>query len=291
MPFCDLTMGARVERAERDLVASATAAVRRRVPDVFLAEIGGGVAAFTEPGSPLNKVVGLGFVPLDVAAWREIEAEHDRRGAPLQVELSTLASPEIGKLLTTRGHDLAGVENVSGRVLQRAASPPVGDVRIATCPAAALDRWIDAAVAGFATPDTQGLASHEHHDRAVLERVMRDFAAARGVVTFLAHRGGELAGSGSMRIDGTIAQLCGASTLPAHRRRGVQSALLSHRLAVAADAGCELCVVTTQPGSKSQQNVHRQGFELLYSRMIFVRPAVAERVSNVAPTPRAEPRP
>jgi hypothetical protein len=29
--------------------------------------------------------------------------------------------------------------------------------------------------------------------------------------------------------------------------------------------------VTTEPGSKSQQNVQRQGFELLYSRAVLVR--------------------
>ncbi|HRI11203.1 MAG TPA: hypothetical protein PKW35_25470, partial [Nannocystaceae bacterium] len=63
--------------------------------------------------------------------------------------------------------------------------------------------------------------------------------------------------------------------LPAHRRRGVQSALLTHRLAAAAAAGCELAVVTTQPGSKSQENVQRLGFALLYARAIFVGPAPA----------------
>ena len=50
------------------------------------------------------------------------------------------------------------------------------------------------------------------------------------------------------------------------RRQGVQTALLSTRLADAAAAGCDIAVVTTAPGSKSQQNVHRQGFQLLYTR-------------------------
>ena len=30
-------------------------------------------------------------------------------------------------------------------------------------------------------------------------------------------------------------------------------------------------MVTTQPGSKSQQNVQRQGFELVYARAVLVR--------------------
>ncbi len=68
-----------------------------------------------------------------------------------------------------------------------------------------------------------------------------------------------------------MAQLCGAATLPAHRRRGVQGALLAARLAEAREAGCDVAVVTTQPGSKSQENVQRQGFDLLYTRAILVR--------------------
>jgi GNAT superfamily N-acetyltransferase len=68
-----------------------------------------------------------------------------------------------------------------------------------------------------------------------------------------------------------VAQLTGAATAPAHRRRGVQTALLSARLADAADAGCDIAVLTTQPGSKSQQNAQRRGFDLLYTRAILVK--------------------
>jgi ribosomal protein S18 acetylase RimI-like enzyme len=68
-----------------------------------------------------------------------------------------------------------------------------------------------------------------------------------------------------------VAQLTGAATAPTHRRRGVQSALLAARLADAAAAGCDLAVVTTQPASRSQQNVQRRGFDLLYTRAVLVK--------------------
>jgi hypothetical protein len=51
----------------------------------------------------------------------------------------------------------------------------------------------------------------------------------------------------------------------------VQTALLSARLADAAVAGCDVAVITTQPGSKSQQNAQRQGFDLLYTRAVLVK--------------------
>jgi GNAT superfamily N-acetyltransferase len=74
-----------------------------------------------------------------------------------------------------------------------------------------------------------------------------------------------------MRIDGSLAQLAGAGTIPKARGRGVQKALLYRRLADARRAGCTLAVVTTAPGTRSQENVMRRGFELLYTRAILIR--------------------
>jgi ribosomal protein S18 acetylase RimI-like enzyme len=269
--FCDQTLAARIEAAEVDLLSAATLHVRHRVRDAFAARIGGGLAACTEAGSPLNKVAGLGFAAIDEAAWSGIEAEHDRRELPLQVELSTLGDPAVATFLCERGHRLVGVENVLGRALlptDFASAAPSG---IAIEPCTDLPLWLSVMVTGFATPDTQGVVSHEEFDRAVLERVIGDFAAAEGVLLYLARCGGAPAGAGAMRVHGGVAQLCGAATLPAFRRRGVQTALLQQRLAVASERGAELCVMTTQPGSKSMQNACRQGFSLFYSRNVLVR--------------------
>lgn len=65
--------------------------------------------------------------------------------------------------------------------------------------------------------------------------------------------------------------MCGAATLPVFRRRGIQTALLERRLVDARAAKCKLTVVTTQPGSKSQANSQRRGFQLLYTRAILIR--------------------
>ena len=51
----------------------------------------------------------------------------------------------------------------------------------------------------------------------------------------------------------------------------MQGTLLAERLRIAGEAGCDVAVVTTQPGSKSQENVQKKGFELLYTRAILVR--------------------
>ena len=57
-----------------------------------------------------------------------------------------------------------------------------------------------------------------------------------------------------MRIANRVAQLTGAAALAAHRRHGVP---------------VRTAVATTQPGSKSQQQVQRQGFDLLFIRAVL----------------------
>jgi ribosomal protein S18 acetylase RimI-like enzyme len=126
-------------------------------------------------------------------------------------------------------------------------------------------------VDGVEHPDAQGVPTHEEFTREVIVNAIRDLVAAAGVVRYLALGDGVPAGGASFRMAEGIAQLTGAATAPAHRRRGIQTALLSTRLADAAAAGCDIAVVTTQPGSKSQQNVQRRGFDLLYTRAVLVR--------------------
>ena len=104
----------------------------------------------------------------------------------------------------------------------------------------------------------------------VLSLRERDFVAA-GARTYLALLDGVVAGGGGLRITDGVAHLVGAAAAPEHRRRGVQSALLTKRLADAAGAGCDIAAVTTAPGSKSQQNVQRQDFHLLYTRAVLVK--------------------
>jgi ribosomal protein S18 acetylase RimI-like enzyme len=134
-------------------------------------------------------------------------------------------------------------------------------------------QWLDVAITGFLSPDQQGVQAEPLPPRESLEEALRGFSETLGFRRYFARIGQQVAGVATVRFDGGLAQLCGAATLPAFRRRGVQTALLRRRLADAYEAGCELALLTTQPGSKSQENGHRQGFELLYSRALLVKPA------------------
>lgn len=278
--FAGIEIAARIERAEAGLIADGAAAARRRDPSlgVFCEELGGGVAAWVGAGSPLCKVAGLGFARVPDAAlwqrdWERVEAAFAARDAAVRVELSTLGDPQIARTLTRRGYTLLGFENVLALALgpQHDAPALAPGIEVARCAPEALDAWLEVVVDGFAVPDGAGVASDESFPREVLEQAMVDLCASPAFVRCLATRDGVTAGGAGMRLSGGIAQFCGAATLPAHRRRGVQGALLAVRLAQAREAGCDLAVVTTQPGSTSQQNVQRLGFELLYARAVLVR--------------------
>ena len=107
-------------------------------------------------------------------------------------------------------------------------------------------------VEGFAHPDGSPQPS-ESFDDETLKQVFHDFAASAGFSRYLARVHGADAGGAGLRLSDSVAQFCGASTLPAFRRRGVQSALFRSRLADARAAGCDVGVVTTQPGWKQPQ--------------------------------------
>ncbi|BBZ32113.1 GNAT family N-acetyltransferase [Mycolicibacterium confluentis] len=269
--FCGIDLARRIEAAEADLIVAATEAAAVRGARGLVLPLAGGYAVSAEDGSPMNKVVGLGFdgVP-DDKALTDVEAAFAAFGAPVQVELSNLADPDVGAALTARGYRLVGFEDVLGRDLTAPTPAPASGITVRKADADELDAWVDAIVDGFAHPDGEGVLSHEEFPHDVLERAERDFEAA-GAVAYIAECSGAVVGAGSVRFTSGVAQLTGAATRPSHRRRGVQAAMLATRLADAAATGCDLAVVTTAPGSTSQKNVQRSGFHLLYTRAVLVR--------------------
>jgi GNAT superfamily N-acetyltransferase len=276
--FCDVAVAERIERAEAQWVAECSDAARARRGDTvgFARTLAGGIASFAEADSPFDKVAGLGFAGVPGAdALDEVERAFAELGTPVQVELCHLANPEVGAFLTERGYRLESYENVLGRRLDDAVDEVSADVR--PCRDDELEAWLSAVADASLVTDTEGLPSHEDFSRETLVTVLRDMA---GVRRYLAERDGEFAGGASFRVTDGIAQFAGAATVPAHRRRGVQTALLRARLAAARAAGCDLAIVTTQPGSKSQQNAQRQGFDLLYARAILVKGTSATRSSG-----------
>jgi GNAT superfamily N-acetyltransferase len=270
--FADRILAARIDRAEGRLCADFAGARRAEVhPSVM--PVCGGLAVYAGPASPVNKLIGLGFdAPLELAALAAVEDRWRERGEPVRIELSVLADAGAGPALSDRGYRLHGFENVLARRLDAATMPPP-DPGIETLDNADPRVWADIAVTAFLQLDGTGSVADDALSREQMERELLDYAGVPGVLRYLAMIDGQAVGEGAMRIDreSGLAQLAGAGTLPAFRGRGVQKALLQRRLADALGAGCDLAVVTTAPGTRSQENVMRRDFVLLYARAILTR--------------------
>ena len=279
--YATASLAARIERAECTMLTELTqaAAARRGADAIIAAPIGGGIAAFTGPGSPANKLAGLGFAAApSVEELANIEAAFAAQGAPLQVEFASLGDASVPRTLTARGYELIGFENVLGLPLgaDYLREPDLAGLAVDRVTADDIETWMEVVATGFLNPDTyDGPPSHETIDREAMAAIFGDTMRVRSFERFLARRGGVIAGGASLRLDEGVAQLAGAATLPAHRRQGVQTALLRFRLHEAAKRGCDIAVVTTQPGSKSTENVQRFGFAILYVRAILVKAPAA----------------
>lgn len=251
--FVDVTLAKRIDQAEAGFGRTIAASV----PGAKSIDVDGGISAFVRPGSPINKIVGVGFDgPVDLAAAEAIWDE------PVRLEVATLASPAFVASLV--GYRMIGFEYILLRHLRdlppRTHECVLGDEQV----------WQDTLVDGFSVEDGTG-AVVDHFAREAIDQVMTDFRRAAGFRRYVCMLDGVAAGAATLRIDRGIAFLAGAATLPPYRRRGVQGALLAARLHDAREAGCELAMITTAPGSRSQANAMKSGFELAYARAVLQR--------------------
>lgn len=276
--FADSKLAARIDRAEARMCAGFAEAMHAKDPTskAIVLPVAGGQAIFAAPRSPLNKVIGLCIgQTLDDSELERVEEEWKERNEPVRVEISALAVPEAVVMLSERGYRLHGFENESGKLIGR---PTVGGtifadgITVSKVSGEEEEKaWIDVVVTAFCHMDGSGSVADDIPPRQILEDIFRDFAVIPRLCRYLARLHGKPVGAASMRIDEGLAQISGAGTLPEARGRGVQKALLQQRLNDAVAAGCDLAVVTTAPGSRSQENVMRRGFELLYTRAVMIK--------------------
>lgn len=271
MTFGSIALARRIDLA----AASMLRAIERATPGTLaLHELGdGAIGAIAPGGSPFQKVIGWGWgdAAAQDAALEALEQAATRAETSVPVELSVLADAGRAAALEARGYRIAGFENVLGLGLDGTTSAAAGATHVSRVAPSEEDAFLDTMLDAFATPDDEGVPSHEDFPREMVARAMRTMARPPAHRRYLARLDGAIAGAGSLWIGDGIAQLSGAATLPTFRRRGVQTALLAARLRDARDAGCELATITTQPGSRSQRNAEQRGFSLLTTRVIFVR--------------------
>jgi GNAT superfamily N-acetyltransferase len=168
------------------------------------------------------------------------------RGASVNLEHSPLADLIVAQHYRTRGYGPIEFSNTLFLSLAGHRDPPAenGTLEIRRIRPEETDLWTRIVCQGFAeqvpiTPDLLKTASCFGHSELA--------------ICFLALIDGVSAGGANLCIHGGVAAVNGASALPEFRGRGIHSALLRARLALAASQGCDLALTNTAPGSGSQR--------------------------------------
>jgi GNAT superfamily N-acetyltransferase len=265
--FADVALARRIEQAEaRGGVESVTAfQVLDPAGPAALEMVGGGCAAFLGAGSPLTHAIGLGMSgPVEERDFERLEDFYRRRGSPAVVDVCPLADPSFADLVSSRGYRPVEYNNVLARPIaanELAPDPPPGwEFRLAKVEEAEI--WAGTLIRGFFSRD------QVHRGELEVGATMFRMSSAS---PWMALRNEEPAACGVLMVHGMVAVLAGDSTLPSFRGRGTHAALIRARLAQAAARGCDLATASTLPGSVSQRNYERCGFQVVYTRIIMAR--------------------
>lgn len=220
-------------------------------PDAI--EVGGGTClrAPYAPGSPmLNRVVGLGTDgPVDPDGLDEALAAMG--DTSFYVAVSPSADPELDRLLAGRG-----LEQGWGWMLfeREAGLAPTAETALAIVEVTdeLADAWASIVVTGYGLPASSLPA-------------VATVPALEGWTAFVAVENDEPVAAAAVWTEPPAAYFGFAATLPEHRGKGGQGALVAARIAHAVDAGCTALVTETgeardgSPGA-SYRNLLRHGF-------------------------------
>lgn len=267
-PPVDLALARRLEHAEGAANAAFVDARARVAPahGATWIAVDGVRAMFDGVGSPLTQTFGLGLdVAVSAHTLTALERFFADRGAAVDHEVSPLAEGEVLPLMTGRGYAPIELTDVLCRPLT-ADDALEFPASLAVAPIAASEgmAWADAAADGWS--DTPEVVPFVRDLGAV-------YPMTAGATCYAALDGATIAGTGVLAVHRGTAVLAGASTRPAWRQRGAQTALLAARLRDARRQGCDLAMICARPGSASHRNAQRRGFRVAYTRIKWHRDA------------------
>ena len=224
-------------------------------------EVGGAYAMFDGVGSPLTQSFGLGiFEEPTNDHFDEIEDFFRTRGSDVFHEVSPLTDQSLLSTLSERGYRPVELTSVMYLDLKRYTPADLinPDIRARPISERDADLWAETAAAGWETV-------HAGLGEFMLE-IGKIAVRASGAIPHLAELNGRAIAAGGLQIYDDVAIMAGAATIPEARRLGAQNALLRARLLVARQRGCALAMMCALPGSQSQSNAQRNGFQIAYTR-------------------------
>jgi GNAT superfamily N-acetyltransferase len=247
------TSARRLEAAE---AANARGCLGNHAESAIL-EVAGGVAVFAGAECPLTHAVGIGLSgPVPEEELDRLEDFFRHRGARPVIDLCPFADAGLIELLAARGYRLTEFNNVLAR---RVSGEVVLTPRVRRACTGEADLWSHTVGAGFF--ETDHLTTEEMD-------VGRAICAMPGALPYLAvTESGEPAGGAALAIHDGLATLFADSTLTRFRHQGIQRELIAARMNEALAQGCDLAMASTLPGSISQRNYERAGFQVVYTKV------------------------
>jgi GNAT superfamily N-acetyltransferase len=265
-PFSDLALAQRLERAEGDACLQFAVAHSRFKPEsgVEWMECAGAQIVFDGLDSPATQTFGLGLhEELSHGSLDTIEGFFRKHSSPVRHEISPFAGVPALDLLCRRNYRPIETASVLYQPISQSGSSKTqvqtGEIRVRAIAPHEAPLWAEINHRGW-TSESPELSDF------LLE--FSSIAAAREhTISFLAELDGIPGAAASLSMYEGVAVFSGAATVPEMRRRGLQSALLAERLRYGLEAGCHLAMMVTLPGSDSQRNAERNGFQIAYTRM------------------------
>lgn len=268
MPYIDRLVAARLELANawRGVCYASAVAHLWSARGAEILAVAGAYAVFGGAAAPVNHVMGLGALePVAPEDWARIAHYYRRHGVPAQVNVCPLGDPSVMAGLAREGYVPSRFYALLARSLAEfAPAPPSAEVVVRPMAPAEAMLWLSTCAQGF---------SGQLDPPADTVDMLRPNLASENARAYLAFIDGRPVGAAASFYHQGVVELGSDAVLPAMRRRGVHRTLVAARLADAHAAGCDLAMAITAPGSDSQRNFQRLGFELAYHRLVVIQPA------------------
>jgi len=267
MIFADLALARRLERTEAMANARFIEARKQKSPahGAEWIDVGGTYAMFDGVDSPLTQTFGLGMhSPVTAESLTTLEDFFAQRAAKIYHEVCPLADASAASRLFEHRYEAFEFTSVMYRALD-GALPSAGSDPALTVREPRKhehERWAELSAEGW---------SDNPEFRALVRDLGRIQSITRGVTLFFAEFDGQPIGTAAISIWDGVALFAGAATIPSGRRQGAQLALLNHRLRHAREHGCDVAMMGALPGSASQRNAQRNGFQIAYTRTKYRR--------------------
>jgi GNAT superfamily N-acetyltransferase len=226
-------------------------------------EFAGGTLIAMGAGRYVNRAIGVTTEERSSDDVDSIEQFFAERNLPSMIELSSWAPSSTLNELAQRNYVPMWFRSVFALTPTLTFATSRAGLRIERVEDVDENRWLDVFARGF--------EAEQGEVRVANDEIGRAGRIAPNAHTFLAFIGDDVVGCGSVQFVDGIAWLGGAATIPEFRQRGVQAALVAHRLGLAAEAGCELAAVSALSSGPSARNIVRLGFQHVQTQVVVQR--------------------